>query len=353
MAKSTTKNSKVKVTKAPRASSPASSRSGQDNSSESDNDSDSASSSSSSGRSSASPEPVPVPKARRVDPHTQKYSPPAGFKLAKDTTTQSAIDWDTINNNPDLQLWAVRVPAGLKAKHLDKLTIQLPSSAESTSATPVATFTASKSDYHAYLSPANKRKHGQPSELDNVLPLLPKKSAQNKLFQAPRPISQTLTIRRALPSALASLPSAASFSHSTLIASQPSPVPGAILSAPELLDPVAIASKKTTRSQPAGLKFRLELSGMGQQGGQGQYHNGVVLEPRENLLVSSVDDATGEGGEEDQEMATTDDVTQGLEQQEEAEIRRKKEEKKAKKDKKRKEQEQGETPKKKKVKAEQ
>ena len=98
---------------------------------------------------------------------------------------------------------------------------------------------------------------------------------------APRPISRTLTIRRALPAALANIPSAASFTHSTLIASQPSPVPGAILSAPELLDPVAIAQKKTTRSQPSGLKFRLQLGGMKEKGGEGKYNNAVELGPRE------------------------------------------------------------------------
>ncbi|GAA5875402.1 hypothetical protein JCM16303_000612 [Sporobolomyces ruberrimus] len=371
MAKSTSKASSKasrKAAPAPRAPSPAASASSRSNAGGSDSSStDSDSDSSDSDSSSVSPDPEPVPQARRVDPSTQKYSPPEGFKAFKDAGAKSDIDWDTLHADSELQLWAVRVPAGLKSKHLDKMVIQLPPSSIQTPLQPVATFTASKSEYNAYLSTPSpsstggKGKHSEEdgeatevNELDNMLPLLPKKSAGNKLFQAPRPISKTLSIRRALPSALANLPSAASFSHSTLIASQPSPVPGAILSAPELLDPVAIAQKKTTRAQPSGLKFRLDLGGMKATGGKGQFNNGVVLGPRE--VVRRVDEegvAFGEGGGEDEAM---NDGEGGVVEDEEEKAKRK-EEKRAKKEKKRKEKEEGgdgveKSPKKKKVKVE-
>ena len=166
---------------------------------------------------------------------------------------------------------------------------------------------------------------------------------------APRPISRTLTIRRALPAALANIPSAASFTHSTLIASQPSPVPGAILSAPELLDPVAIAQKKTTRSQPSGLKFRLQLGGMKEKGGEGKYNNAVELGPRE--FPRPIE--TGVSGE-DEEMKDGEGAAEEKDEDEE-EKKRRKEEKKAKKEKKRKEKEEGggeKSPKKKRVKVE-
>ncbi|GAA6006367.1 hypothetical protein JCM11491_004929 [Sporobolomyces phaffii] len=369
MAKSATKPAaKASKKAAPppaRAASPAASTSSRSDAGASSSSSDSDSDSSASDRSTVSPEPQPVPKARRVDPSTQKYTPPAGFKLFDNAGEKSGIDWDELNADKDLQLWAVRVPAGLKSKHLDKMVIQLPPAAIETPLQPVATFTASKSDYNAYLSTpstsaGDKRKaqdaeidaegDAEKSEMDNMLALLPKKSAGNKLFQAPRPIAKTLTIRRALPAALANLPSAASFSHSTLIASQPSPVPGAILSAPELLDPVAIAHKKTTRSQPAGLKFRLELGGMKAVGGQGKYDNGVVLGPREVVQRVEVDEEERDAGEDE----AMNDVENGAGETEEDKKRRK-EEKKAKKDKKRKEKEGGgdeKSPKKKKVKTE-
>jgi len=83
------------------------------------------------------------------------------------------------------------------------MVIQLPPSSIQTPLQPVATFTASKSEYNAYLSTpstssGNKRKHSEKeaveedeaeiekSEMDNMLPLLPKKSAGNKLFQGER-----------------------------------------------------------------------------------------------------------------------------------------------------------------------
>ncbi|GAA5947264.1 hypothetical protein JCM3765_001596 [Sporobolomyces pararoseus] len=368
MAKSTSKSStkaSKKAAPAPRAPSPAASASsrseaGASSSSSSDSDSDS----SASDRSSVSPDPEPVPKARRVDPSTTKYTPPYGFKLAKDSGNKSEVDWDAINADQDLQLWAVRVPAGLKAKHLDKMTIQLPDSSIQTPLQPVATFTASKTEYNAYLSTpstssGSKRKHGEKesteavekSEMDDMLPLLPKKSAGNKLFQAPRPISKTLTIRRAPPAAVADLPSAARFKHSTLIESQPSPVPGAILSAPELLDPVAIAQKKTARPQPAGLKFRLELGGMKAKGGEGKYDNGIVLGPREVIRRVEEPEEETVGGDEEMNDA---EIAEGAVEEDEEEKKRKKEEKKAKKEKKRKEKEEGgeKSPKKKKVKTE-
>ncbi|GAA5900325.1 uncharacterized protein JCM6883_002809 [Sporobolomyces salmoneus] len=368
--KTTTKESK-KAKVAPRAASPAESTSSRSNAGASSSSSDSDSDSSASDRSSKSPEPI-VPTARRIDPLTTKYTPPAGFKASKESGDKSEIDWDAINADPELQLWAVRVPSGLKAKHLDKMVIQLPDASIQTPLQPVATFTASKSEYNAYLSTpstsasaGNKRKaesteqdqeeedkEVEKSEMDNMLPLLPKKSAGNKLFQAPRPISKTLTIRRALPVALANLPSAASFTHSTLIASQPSPVPGAILSADELLDAKAIAAKKTQRSQPSGLKFRLELGGMKAKGGEGKFDNGVVLEPRE--VIRRVEEPAREQDQEMNDIAGSEGAVAVEDDDEEKQ--RQKEEKKAKKEKKRKEKEEGggegKSPKKKKVKTE-
>jgi len=74
------------------------------------------------------------------------------------------------------------------------MVIQLPPSSVQTPLQPVATFTASKSEYNAYLSAPSTSSNGkrkaeedgeetEKSEMDNMLPLLPKKSAGNKLYQ--------------------------------------------------------------------------------------------------------------------------------------------------------------------------
>lgn len=74
---------------------------------------------------------------------------------------------------------------------------------------------------------------------------------------APRPITHSLLITQVLPAnVLDHLPSASS----SLIDSQPSPVPGAVLSVAELLEKNGSA-KKPRREQPAGLKFRLAVAG--------------------------------------------------------------------------------------------
>ncbi|GAA5957937.1 hypothetical protein JCM21900_005561 [Sporobolomyces salmonicolor] len=344
MAKSITKG-KSKAAAPPPVPSPPSSSSASSSSSRSDDDS-SSSSSGSDRDSSASPEPEAAPQQRRVDPSTQKYTPPAGLKAVKDSGKRSMLDWDELNDDQELELWAVRVPAGLKAKHLDKVTIQLPSGIP-TPLQPVAAFSASKSDYNAFLSTgaaakaSNKRRRDDAedvagegaqggNEMQSLVPLVPRRSQGNKLYQAPRAISRTLLITRALPPTIASLASQPA-SHSSLIASQPSPVPGALLTAAELTDPAAIALKKTARVQPEGLKFRLNLPGMGAKGGEGKWSNGVVLENREAVVRAS---AVAQEGEGDVEMNEAAD--------EEAE----KKPKKSKKDK------EGKSPKKKKAKTE-
>ncbi|GAA5862206.1 hypothetical protein JCM8547_007771 [Rhodosporidiobolus lusitaniae] len=296
------KSSIKKSTKRPRTPSPVPSASS--SSASPGSAADSSSSSSSSGRSSASPEPEQAPQRARVDPSTQKYAPPKGFKPVKPASdVPSDLDWDALNDDKDLELWAVRVPAGIKAKYLDKVTLTLPSpsSAVTDPLQPVGSFsTKSKADFNVFLAPgpssassSGKRKRDEAveeevtvpgaSELQSLVPLVPRKKEGNKLFAAPRPIAHTLLITRALPSSvLASTSSLASLNagHSTLIVSQPSPVPGAILTASELLNPAQATKKKEKvlgkggRTQPSELiKFRLDLAGGKGEGGKGRYEN--------------------------------------------------------------------------------
>lgn len=45
-----------------------------------------------------------------------KYSPPEGYKAVKATAAANGIDWDEIKDDPDLELWTVRVPAGVRPR---------------------------------------------------------------------------------------------------------------------------------------------------------------------------------------------------------------------------------------------
>lgn len=95
--------------------------------------SSSASSSSSSG--SASPEPESRPaktskskaaeKATKVtqekarnegtDPHWA-YTPPKKSVRLEESADVGDFDWDALNGNPDLELWLVRIPEGVRAR---------------------------------------------------------------------------------------------------------------------------------------------------------------------------------------------------------------------------------------------
>lgn len=108
---------------------------------------------------------------------------------------------------------------------------------------------------------------------------------------APRPITRSLIVTRSLPTSILShLPSATA----SLIDSQPSPVPGAILSHDELLKPEVIKAKKIVRPQPDGIKFRIALAGMGAVGGRGTFHNeGVVVEALQPQVLPREDEVDG------------------------------------------------------------
>jgi hypothetical protein len=138
---------------------------------------------------------------------------------------------------------------------------------------------------------------------------------------------------RSVPATILShLPSASS----SLIASQPAPVPGAVLSVAELRSGSG-QEKKKVRQQPPGLRFRIDLGGMKAKGGQGLYDNKpepvvvpepVVMEsPKKKSKKAVVEPAEGE---EDVEMADGDADVNG----EETKVKKVKKEKQVKEEKK-------------------
>lgn len=148
--------------------------------------------------------------------------------------------------------------------------------------------------------------------------------------------------------------------HSTLIQSQPSPVPGAILSAEELLNPDLAAARKrqvrgdAERVQPSELlKERMDaFAGLGAQGGKGQFHNPmepiVIVEREAPFDLGAVAADADEAAAAEEGEAGDVDMGEGTEEAAQAEEKQRKKEKKRSKAK-----EDGASPKKKKkVKAE-
>jgi hypothetical protein len=219
----------------------------------------------------------------------------------------------------------------VKPSALDGLVLDLPSDPTNSSG-PITTFQPKKSSaqYDIYFAPSKDSSHkrkrsdtddsvehaadshlvvGGGDEMSTLVPLLPCKSRGDKLYQSPRPLTQSLIITRHLPASLSShQPS--SLRPSSLIASQPSPVPGAILSSQELLDSSAIAAKKVAREQPPGLKMRIHLGGMSaQQGGQGLYHHPPTPSPHPSAQPSSTAGVPALDEASDVEMASNDDAS--------------------------------------------
>ncbi|KIM61112.1 hypothetical protein SCLCIDRAFT_915300 [Scleroderma citrinum Foug A] len=54
------------------------------------------------------------------------YRPPAGAELLDHTIESEEFEWNVIRDNDDLEIWLIRVPDSIKAKHLEGLEIAPP-----------------------------------------------------------------------------------------------------------------------------------------------------------------------------------------------------------------------------------
>ncbi|KAF7353838.1 hypothetical protein MVEN_01069400 [Mycena venus] len=203
----------------------------------------SASSASSSSSRSASPEPEPTfakatkskaaEKAKKisqekgrnegVDPNWA-YSPPNKSVRLEESADIGDFDWDELNGNPDLELWLVRIPEGVKPKYLETAQLEFP---------PGAKRDSKKSAKLGML----QRKHvaydiwsvgdDEPEELPisgeevkGLSCLLPRKSKKGKLYTAPTPIARTI-VMSAQPVKPTPDPSAASSSNARAVYKNP------------------------------------------------------------------------------------------------------------------------------------
>ena len=156
----------------------------------------------------------------------KKYNPPAGLvatkRIAATESDASLIDCSVLEADPALELWAIRVPVGvrifhffttppltlctaqIKSKHLEGLTIQLPANSTTNSPNVLTTFSAKRTSYDICLADtddvtkAGKRKRdagddgaehvrvgGQ--EMKALVPMLPKRSSGDRLFLGESP----------------------------------------------------------------------------------------------------------------------------------------------------------------------
>ncbi|KAI0657208.1 hypothetical protein C8Q70DRAFT_1056094 [Cubamyces menziesii] len=140
------------------------------------------------------------------------YKPPDGFKAMNMKVDEGPFDWDAIKDNDDLELWIVRVPDGLKPKHLQDAKLEL--SASSSKTARLGSIERKSTTYDVWNLGEDEADTIGGEELRGVTALLPRSKHAGKLYQAPKPIARRLVVsaRPTLPTPQSS-PEASPVSH--------------------------------------------------------------------------------------------------------------------------------------------
>ncbi|KAG8927635.1 hypothetical protein FRC01_007142 [Tulasnella sp. 417] len=87
---------------------------------------------------------------------SSKWKPPRGYaKVNVDSSEQGKIfDYDTIKNDPNLEIWVMRMPLTIKPKHLENLAIQMPANPSTSSAQSIGVIDRKDKHYDIHLLPS-------------------------------------------------------------------------------------------------------------------------------------------------------------------------------------------------------
>ncbi|KAM5542751.1 hypothetical protein V8D89_003712 [Ganoderma adspersum] len=140
------------------------------------------------------------------------YKPPEGYVLMKHSAEETEFDWDTINDDDNLELWVVRVPDGLKPKHLENVKIEAPPSSKTAR---IGSVDRKSTAYDVWSLGDDDAEAVGGDELRAVSCLLPRRKKNGKLYQAPHAVSRRLVIsaRPTLPTPPASSPESSPVVH--------------------------------------------------------------------------------------------------------------------------------------------
>ncbi|KAJ3553067.1 hypothetical protein NM688_g3821 [Phlebia brevispora] len=127
------------------------------------------------------------------------YKPPEGAVLATYEGQDEDFDWDALRNNQDVELWIVRVPEGVKPKHLEGLKLDAPSSSKTAR---TGSLTRKHTTYDVWSLGEDGDELVGAEETKNFTCILPRKRKSGKLFTAPE-----ITTRHIVLSARPELPS--------------------------------------------------------------------------------------------------------------------------------------------------
>lgn len=132
------------------------------------------------------------PRNEGTDP-TWAFKPPPGRVPVDDLGDSGDFDWDTVNNDEDLELCLIRVPDAVKSRYLQGLEISLPAS------TSKSVKVGSLKKKHATFDVWSMGTEGSDDgtiageEINTLTCLLPRKK-KGKLVAAPRSIAHRLVL---------------------------------------------------------------------------------------------------------------------------------------------------------------
>ncbi|KAG7453088.1 uncharacterized protein BT62DRAFT_990051 [Guyanagaster necrorhizus] len=166
-------------------------------------------SSASSASSSPTPEPAPKKAAKksikdkgkskaRVDEHGKNegtdpnwaYEPPEGAVL-QENPDSGEFDWDSLNDDGELELWLIRVPENLKTKYLENVTIEMPRGSLSAN---IGRVSRKSHSYDIWNVGNDDDRPVGGDEVCDLECLLPRKSKKDDMYIAPRSIARRLVI---------------------------------------------------------------------------------------------------------------------------------------------------------------
>jgi len=151
------------------------------------------------------------------------YEPPPGsVPFDHSDVDFGPFDWDSIQNDEDVELWLVRVPDSIRPKNIENLKLDYPPS--SPQSVRVGQFERKHAKYDVWSLGEGSREVDNDEavsefvggeELKDLVCLLPRKRKDGKLFLAPKPISRRLVLcaSPALPASSDASPAGPAFVH--------------------------------------------------------------------------------------------------------------------------------------------
>ncbi|PBK83750.1 hypothetical protein ARMGADRAFT_1000883 [Armillaria gallica] len=118
------------------------------------------------------------------------YQPPDGAVL-QENPDSGEFDWDSLNNDEELELWLIRVPENMKTKYLENVSIEIPQGSLSAN---IGKISRKSHSYDIWSVGEGDDRPSGGDEVGSLECLLPRKSKKDDMYLAPRSIARRLVI---------------------------------------------------------------------------------------------------------------------------------------------------------------